>query len=228
MCGRFATGDVTQAKMVETIDTILDGPITVEEDQPPPVNGWNIKPTQQINIIYRADEQLIASTGRWWFVPHWHKGDVKDWKATTFNAKIETAFEKPTFRNAWISGRCLIPAVGYYEWTGAKGKKQPWYIKPQTNVPLVFFAGLWARTQAGIKTCTILTRTANPMISELHPRMPVLLRHAQCDSWLSHQVDDGEVLEAFGTDWEYQTTSVKPFGIKDDGPQLIEPDGFDF
>lgn len=211
--------------MLKIMRDFLDAPKVETEDAPEAVTGWNIKPTQQVMIGALNDDIPLATTARWWFVPHWHKGEVGDWKATTFNAKVETAREKPTFRIAWNSGRCIIPATGYYEWTGTKGQKQPWFIRPETNAEVFFFAGLMSRLSTGLRTGTILTRAADPEMTRLHPRMPIILREAQCRDWLTSSVTDDEVIEDYGTGWTYDTHTVRPFGRDDDGPELIERDG---
>ena len=213
--------------MLKIMRDFLDAPKVEEGEAPQAVTGWTIKPTPQVRVGYLHEDGAVATTARWWFVPHWHKGEAGDWKATTFNAKVETAREKPTFRIAWTSGRCIIPAIGYYEWTGSKGKKQPWFIRPETNTDLFFFAGLMSRLPNGLRTCTILTRAADPEITALHPRMPIILRQAQCRDWLTAAVSDDEVIEDYGTGWQHQTHRVRPFGRDDDGPELIERDGFD-
>ena len=167
-------------------------------------------------MAYMRDGEVIASPARWWFVPHWHKGGVKDWKATTFNAKIETAHEKPTFRTAWQHNRCIIPATGYYEWTGPKGSKQPHYITVEQNVPVFFFAGLYSTLRDGTQTTTILTQDAAPEIAELHHRMPVVLPADQIEPWMG--CEDGD----YGWSGGFKHHAVKPFGIKDDGENLLE------
>ncbi|WP_083570360.1 SOS response-associated peptidase family protein [Phaeobacter porticola] len=86
--------------------------------------SWNVKPTQVVDIAYLNGDQLFSTTARWWFVPSWHRGGVKGWKRTALNAKIETAASLPNFRNAWKSQQRIIPAAGYYEWTGPKGSKK--------------------------------------------------------------------------------------------------------
>jgi len=208
MCGRFA-----QAK--------LDWPSYFElfgDMEPPnlPVS-FNIKPTQDIAMAYIRDGEIIALPARWWFVPHWHRGSVKDWKATTFNAKIETAYEKPTFRTAWQHNRCIIPATGYYEWTGPKGSKQPHYITVEQNAPVFFFAGLYSTLGDGLQTTTIMTTQAAPEIAELHHRMPVILPAEQIAPWMA--CEDGD----YGRTDGFKHHPVKPFGIKDDGAELIIP-----
>ncbi|MEK6204012.1 MAG: SOS response-associated peptidase [Amylibacter sp.] len=208
MCGRFAQAKLDWPSYFELFGTL----------EPPslPVS-FNIKPTQDIAIAYMRDGEIIASPARWWFVPHWHRGNIKDWKTTTFNAKIETAYEKPTFRTAWRHNRCIIPATGYYEWTGSKGSKQPHYITVEQNVPVFFFAGLYSTLGDGIQTTTIMTAQAAPEIVELHHRMPVILPAEQIEPWMA--CDDGN----YGWTDDLKHHPVKSFGIKDDGAELIIP-----
>lgn len=230
MCGRFIAGDYTWAELFALM-SLLDLGEPVEQPDAREVRAsYNIKPTQNVAVVCLDGAGPALTSARWWFVPHWHKGKVKDWKATTFNAKVETAFEKPTFRTAWRDGRCLIPANGYYEWTGERGRKQPHWIGLDTNAAAFFFAGLMSQLPDGTRTCTILTRPAAPQIAHLHPRMPVILSAQEQASWLRGLADDETVIADFGTGWEgrYRTHSVRRFGIEEDGPELAEPDGFGF
>ncbi|MEP3346251.1 MAG: SOS response-associated peptidase [Litoreibacter sp.] len=227
MCGRLIGGDRTQAEMAELVNGFLypTKAISIDASAPDPATGYNIAPTQQVSLLYpEADGQLIASSARWWFVPPWHKGDVKDWKATTFNAKIETAFEKPTFRQSWNSGRCLILASGYYEWSGPKTDKQPHRIYVEQNQPIMLFAGLQSKRRDGMRSCTILTRAALPEIQELHPRMPVVLNSDEAERWLSGADSNDTIQAEYGTQWQgrFRHHRVAKFGARDDGPELIE------
>ncbi len=221
MCGRFAAGHLTQDQMREIVEGFLRGPFVVDPTAPLPVDGFNVKPTNQIACVLRNEFGTEITSARWWFVPHFHTGPISDWKLTTFNAKIETAFEKPTFRTAWKQHRCIIPALGYYEWTGPKGQKQPWYITTQRNTKTLFFAGLYSRV-GDMKTCTILTRAADPAIQDLHHRMPVILTDAEADPWLDH---DPDVIDTLGTHWgdRFLFHKVEKIGRDDNGPHLIEP-----
>jgi putative SOS response-associated peptidase YedK len=218
MCGRYGLGESSWAEYHDALSII-------NQKQTKP--RFNIAPTQSAPICYASGNTLKSTDARWWFVPSWHKGDVKDWKATTFNAKIETAREKPTFRSAWKNNRCIVPATGYYEWTGEKGKKQPWYISVNQNVPVFFFAGLYSKRPDGQFTYTILTRDAEAEIAQLHKRMPVILHSEQLMSWLNNSVEDDQVIDDYGSGWgeQYQYRMVEPFGVRDDGPEIIEDFG---
>lgn len=238
MCGRFVTGECDSSELVRRVEHLSGlGPVadrgrgpdqgSVADRGPVAVTGWNIKPTQPVTIVANGanDGGLFAAPARWWFVPHWHRGDAKAWTATTFNAKLETARDKPAFRGAWPGHRCLIPAAGYYEWTGARGAKRPWVIRPRSNAPLFCFAGLWSQLADGQLTCTILTRPAAPGIAHLHSRMPVILPVSGYGDWLAATGEDDQVIAGIGTGWDYDTVPVRRFGLHDDGPALIERDG---
>lgn len=85
--------------------------------------SYNVTPTSMIAGFRTSSGELM----RWGMIPPWAK--EFDSKYSTFNARIETVVDKPTFRNAWKkSQHCLIPMAGYYEWCGEKSRKQPYYI----------------------------------------------------------------------------------------------------
>lgn len=204
MCGRFVDPNLRSAGLDTSWLKIAPFP-----------RRFNVKPTQDVLIL--AKQPLVALMARWWLIPSWFDGaDAKDWRATTFNARIEEAKHKPAFRAAWRFGRCLIPAAGYYEWTGAKGAKQPHFIRPAGNDETLYFAGL-ASCWQGLLTCTILTRAANDYTADLHPRQPVILDPEERDAWL-----DGTEDHSLGAGARLKHSPVRPFGTTDDGPALIE------
>jgi len=122
---------------------------------------------------------------RWGLLPPF----VKDSKKfpTLINARSDEVLEKPSFRNAMRWRRCLIPADGFYEWTGPKGKRRPFLLRPR-EPKLIAFAGLYERWQdpegGEIDTVTILTCPANATVAALHDRMPVVLAPEHFESWL--------------------------------------------
>lgn len=224
MCGRFANPDKTQAEMLEIVEGFLYTSPVIDPDAPMVASGWNIKPTQHIRMIYQRDDDIVATAARWWFVPDWFKGSVKQWKPTTFNARIETAPEKPTFRKAWSSSHCIIPALGYYEWSGEKSDRRPNYITLDTNEPSIFIAGLHSVLADGTRTCTMLTREASPQIAHIHPRMPIILTSEEIKLWIGGKLATN-VQSTLGTGWDgrFKFHEVRKFGRDDDDPALIEP-----
>ena len=68
----------------------------------------SVKPSAALQ--YLPHEQM-----RWGLVPSWWNKPLKELRLATFNARAETAAEKPFFRSAFKRTRCLIPASGYYD-----------------------------------------------------------------------------------------------------------------
>jgi putative SOS response-associated peptidase YedK len=177
MCGRF-TLEYSWAEIHKAFDLI---PVSAAGRNDPP--RYNIAPTQDVGFVHQKDGEVLVDDGRWWLVPFWAKEIPK---YPMFNARSETAHEKSSFREAFKSKRCLIPASGYYEWTKAEdGGKDPHFIHLAEREPFLF-AGLWAHnSNLDITSCTILTAQADPAISHLHHRMPIVLGKQQWQDWLS-------------------------------------------
>jgi putative SOS response-associated peptidase YedK len=177
MCGRFALwtppGTITRYFKV---NVALDF-------QP----RYNIAPGQEILSIRQTDNaQRLPSLLRWGLIPGWAKEESIGNKM--INARSETIYEKPAFKSAIKSRRCLIPANGFYEWKKEGTGKQPYLIRPLDN-GLFALAGIWESwTKPGsdekIRSCAILTTTANSVVAPIHNRMPVILRPDDFDLWL--------------------------------------------
>ena len=148
-----------------------------------------------------------------------------------FNARNETVLEKPAFRNAFIRGRCLIPASGWYEWKRDGGSKQPYYLKPHTGEPLAF-AGLFdvwrGEGEKRLVSCTVLTTTAPDELTWLHERAPVVLDYDHYDRWLDRSTPDiadlSELLRPYPADeLEVYPVTPKVNRAGTDEPELLEP-----
>src|SRR5262249_36817330 len=131
---------------------------------------------------------------RWWLVPWWHKGTLKEFKLTTFNARSETVAAARAYRDAFARRRCLIPADGWFEFTGDKKERTwtKWCVRPVT-VEGVCFAGIWDRcdtTDVGtVESFTMLMRDAVPPLDKLHTRQPIILRQEDWATWLDLSAD---------------------------------------
>jgi len=142
---------------------------------------------------------------RWGLIPSWAKDASV--AAKMINARSETAGTRPAFRDVLKSRRCLIPADGFYEWQRVGKTKQP-YCFEVGNAQIFAFAGIWDRWKdpSGnwVKTCSILTTTANAVTSAVHHRMPVILDADRYDLWL-----DPGMLDASAA-----SELLKPYGAK--------------
>lgn len=150
---------------------------------------YNIAPTQPALIVranHAGERELVLV--RWGLIPSWVK-DPREF-TTLINARCETAAEKPSFRGPLRHRRCLVPADGFYEWTGPARAKQPHLIrpKPDSNLPMLALAGVWEHWLGAdgseVETMAILTTSANTTVSAIHDRMPVIVDRPDFDTWL--------------------------------------------
>jgi putative SOS response-associated peptidase YedK len=136
------------------------------------------------------------------------------------NARGETAAQLPSFRRAFAEGRCLVPADGFYEWTGSRADRRPlWFHDPAGK--LLLFAGL-ATEHTGSLAFVILTTTANDLVHPLHDRMPVLLSPEGAEEWLARP--DAALLAPAPATWLLaHEVSARVNTVANDGPELLEP-----
>lgn len=217
MCGRYATGAVTWAQFRDWLGLIAPAP-----EAPELAPRWNVAPTTLAPIIRPGG---VGGLARWGLIPVWARGRMKDQRFNTINARVETAAEKPSYRAA-LGNRCLVPAIGYYEWCGAGQARRPWFITAERNAPAICFAGLWTEARlddfAGV-TFTILTQAAAGPIAKIHDRMPVILDETGHADWLEGA---GAVTDARTIDpGRLQLHAVGPeIGqVRREGPGLIAP-----
>lgn len=175
------------------IDEIVDS-FTLDGsklEQSLPLN-WNIAPTNEIYIIRSESNSRILDSASWGIIAPWQKtlAEARASQSHAINARSESIHEKPTFRQAFRTSRCLIPASGYYEWATALGKfppKQPFYISSSDQSPLSI-AGIWStwRSEKGdvIQSAAIITREAVGELATIHSRMPVFMPRNRWSEWL--------------------------------------------
>ena len=214
MCGRF-----TQAYTWQEVHEFyqLTGP--ARNLQP----NYNVAPTQTVNVLLAGEAGLELHDMRWGLVPIWWKKPLKA-LPSTFNARSETAHEKPMFRAAFKRNRCLVPASGFYEWKKTGKEKQPHHIAMADGSPMTI-AGLWERwpdPESGdeVRSCTILTTEANAFMAEIHNRMPVILEPRQFTAWLEDA--DRDVLKACADELLGAHRVGKAVGnVRNNGPELM-------
>lgn len=174
--------------------------------------GYNVSPTSVAPIIISSG----VIQANWGLIPSWSR-QFKT-KYATFNAKVETLAEKPTFRSAWKQGRvCLVPCGGYYEWRTEDGIKQPYVIHNPAE-PIVM-AGLWEAWNDQV-SFTVITEDAKGHLNDLHHRMPVMLQADQAQDWLNG------VKNLNTSTWEqlkYYKVDRAVGNTQNEGPELIKP-----
>ena len=151
----------------------------------------NIRPTQMQWIIRPEEDGLTLTEARWWLVPFFHKKSLKEWKPTTFNAKMETVATAPSFREAFKRRRCLVPASGWYEWTGKPGSKQP-HLFTAKGEDVITFAGIWDSCGGGderVESFSIITQPAGSPLNAYHDRAPVVIWPEDREHYLDLSAD---------------------------------------
>lgn len=216
MCGRFTLKEPPK-KLAEYFN--LAGEVDYN-------SSWNIAPSTKICSI--TSDQAGSRNLRmmkWGLIPSWAKDASIGNKLT--NARGETVAEKPSFRSAFKSRRCIIPASGFYEWKTENKLKQPWYISFKSGEPMAF-AGLW-ETWGDTESCCIITTSANGLMEPIHDRMPVILTPEDWSMWLSPAERHTDKLQELVLPFEVESMQAWPVsrelnrvGLRDDAV-LAEP-----
>jgi len=252
MCGRYASSRRPE-DLVEEFE--IDRVEVAEALQP----DYNVAPTKQVYaVVQRApreetDPDPAAATGerqlrtlRWGLVPFWAKDPAVG--SRLINARMETVHEKPAFRRAFATRRCLLPADGYFEWypteqrtRAGKPAKQPFFIRPADGGVLAM-AGLYEIWRDPTRedddpqrfwwTCTVLTTSAEDSLGHLHDRMPLLVEPDRRAAWLDpatgHGGSDAEELRGLLVPAAPGRLEAYPVGtavgnVRNNGPELVEP-----
>ena len=178
MCGRFTItrrdGNMLAAELGVDADSFVDY-------RP----RYNVAPTQMHYVVRVKFENREVLPARWGLVNTWAKDASA--AAKNINARAETVESRRAFREAFIKRRCVVPADGFFEWTGPKTARQPTWFHREDN-QLLLFAGLYEswrpKPNQWETTFTILTTDANALTRQYHDRMPVILADRDADDWM--------------------------------------------
>jgi putative SOS response-associated peptidase YedK len=242
MCGRYASSRRPEDLVEEFEIDKVEAKETLAPD-------YNVAPTKSVYAVVQRppakddpslERQLRVV--RWGLVPFWAKDPSIGNKM--INARMETVHEKPAFRKAFASRRCLLPADGYYEWypTELKTKagrplKQPFFIHPADG-SVMAMAGLYEIWRDPTRdeddpdrfrwTCTVLTTTAEDAVGHIHDRMPLLVERERYAAWLDPTVSDPDDLKALLVPaapgrLEAYPVSTEVNSVRNNGPELLDP-----
>jgi putative SOS response-associated peptidase YedK len=199
MCGRY-----TISLTAHDIETYFG--VEVPEFYKP---RYNSAPSQFLPVITNKEQNLLQFF-KWGLIPSWAKDSSIGHKM--INARSETITEKPSFKNAFKTKRCLVIADSYYEWKKTEQGKIPFRIKVK-NQNILAFAGIWEiwNKEETIKSFSIITTQAVKDLSDLHERMPVILPFENMKAWLNDSLSQEEALflikECVKNDFEYYEVS---------------------
>lgn len=191
MCGRFTLTTNDYSAVAEAFGADLVG---APEDYGAHESyraRYNIAPADLHPVVHcvRSDDDRnrVLTPGQWGLP----RDEVN---GLHINARSETAHTKPAFRDAAFAGRCIIPADGFYEWTGEKKDRLPTWFHPP-NGRVIGFAGLASelidpRTGEVTLRFAILTTRANGLVAPLHDRMPAIIERDASTRWLAPPPQD--------------------------------------
>jgi putative SOS response-associated peptidase YedK len=220
MCGRYYLADVKNMRERFGVKDIMEW-LTAR---------YNIAPSQEVPAIIAdtpAERRLVRF--KWGLKPYWARD--KSMSSGMINARAETVDTKPSFKNSFVRRRCLIPASGFYEWKKEGQQKIPFRIS-MAGGELFAFAGLWESwaSPAGEKheSCAIITTKANPLVAQVHERMPVILPRESESIWLDGSIADTEFLKSLLKPYSAEGMTmheVSPLvnSPKNDEPGLLDP-----
>jgi len=186
MCGRFALyTEKTRLEQFLGLCSLTDF-----------LPRFNIAPTQK-TLFARMNTSGNFSLDHlfWGLLPAWAKD--KSLAGKMINARSETISEKPSFKQAFIKRRGLVPANGFFEWKTIGKSKSPFFISSSEH-PLIAFAAIWESNQQiqsqPVDTFSIITTEANSDMNKIHDRMPVILPKECWEVWLNHDLKDQDQL----------------------------------
>jgi putative SOS response-associated peptidase YedK len=232
MCGRYAASRSPD-------DLVVEFEAVAAEGQQPLRPDFNVAPTKDVYVVRQKKERDAegAPTGgshrelrvvRWGLVPSWAKDASVGNRL--LNARVESLTDKPAFRTAARSRRCLVPADGWFEWAKRLDSpgKQPYFVTPQDGSVLAF-AGLWevwGRGEDRLYTCTVVTAPAVGVLAEIHPRMPLVLPRDRWAAWLDLRREDVEDLVEPTPPGLVETLELRPVStavnnVANNGPELL-------
>lgn len=147
-------------------------------------------PSGDVPVVLNQGEKKMKIL-KWGFSPSFAKRLI-------INARSETIDIKPTFKSAFNSRRCLVPANGFFEWQKTDGKS----IKHRIhlgNDEIFSMAGIYDsftdKDGSTFEAFTILTTSATEDLKRIHHRMPVILNKSDEDLWLDNDIKDFRLLK---------------------------------
>lgn len=243
MCGRYASIKAPADLAAEFRAVDATGGAAVAD--------YNVAPTKQVVAVVERHPRDAEGTPdpqrtertlrllRWGLVPSWAK-DPKG-GARMVNARAESAREKPAFRRAMASRRCLLPAAGWYEWQRGPQHKQP-YFTCYADGSSIALAGVWefwkpkddprGEYPDGLVTCSVLTTDAVGPLAQVHDRMPLVLPPDAWGTWLDPDRDAGDDAvaallapppEELIARFELRPVSPLVNSVRNNGPELLAP-----
>ena len=195
MCTRYFMDDAP-SELSDIIEAAMKSPLAdkfITKFGSPVVSCGEVHPTDIVPVIAPNKNGIrTVYPMRWGFKNPNHN-------STVFNSRVETAESKPTFKEAWKSHRCVIPASYYFEWEHFKcsdGKTKTgdkYAIQPESSL-INWLCGLY-RIEDGFPVFVVLTKEPGESISFIHDRMPLILPEDKVNAWINPETDPATLLQ---------------------------------
>lgn len=182
MCGRFSLEEYPKT-ILEDFDLPTFPRYSAEKFIP----KYNIAPSANILTIFKPNDDYELAEMSWGLVPPWAKPG--QFKQPLINARSETVWEKPSFKNLINSKRCIILASGFYEWNRGESPKQPYRVT-MAGQSFMAMAGVYQVSKEGELQACIITMQANEGMAKIHHRMPVMVEKEDRYRWLDTDKQD--------------------------------------
>ncbi|PKM93692.1 MAG: SOS response-associated peptidase [Firmicutes bacterium HGW-Firmicutes-1] len=189
MCGRYVLFSEKENREIMKIINEIDKRFGSKAN----IKTGEVFPTDAAPVLITGDQKLLPTIMNWGFPNFQNKGVI-------INARSETAIERPTFREALLTRRCVIPSTGFYEWTHPQGKKhKDKYLFTLPGMQMLYMAGLYSTFKIDgqfVSRFVILTTEANASMCEIHNRMPIVLQRNHLEAWVKNTDIALEILQA--------------------------------
>lgn len=221
MCGRFVSPE--QAAIERFFHLGGSRWNLVLKSAEPFAAKYNAAPTDPIPIVRLRKEEMEVTPAHWGLVPHWAKDKKSSYRM--INARDDTITKRRAYEKPIRQWRCLVPALGWYEWRTEDGVRQPYYFYSDDGLA---FAGIFAwNGTLSLLSCSIITTEANSLAAEVHDRMPAIVPVQGWEAWIDADSDLDSVLDLLrpyqGNDLRMRRVSTYVNSVRNQGPQCIEP-----
>lgn len=238
MCARYALS-LPLSVVAELFGALID-PEHADALQAFEAPRFRVLPGQRIPIVRLVNGRRLLQSARWGWSPAASRAGGA--RTPQINVRIEGLQRRAFAGGADTDVRCLVPATGWYEFTGVEGARTAWFFSDDADSPApVAFAGLLQqaashfeptaivspgrRGEAAELTLAVLTRAAAPEIRHLHDRMPAAVQ-VPGTSWLEDAITPvRETTNESGAEarWYARPVNLQGGHTQDDDERMLQP-----
>lgn len=191
MCGRVSQ----KSDPSEYVEIIRWDPMSIVNLGEGP--RYNVPPGTRPLVFHRIGDGCEHTERLFWgYKPVWSK------RPPVSNARLDTVMKGSSFWKPLLTKRIIVPADGWFEWTGEKGDKQPWFISAKDGEPILM-AGITAwepgKEVLAETGFAIVTDDAAGGMVDIHDRRPITLTPNDALAWMDPDIAVDDALELLST-----------------------------